>query len=141
MRMKRAGQILPLLALAACGHLASGPEQPIRGTWQWVRSTGGVAGREITPQGQGVSVRLVYDGRTAHAYTNGALRAEATYTVTELPTLGPTPVYRVTYAPKLDAFPFDALDEHTVRLLARDTVVFEDPCCDRWSHVMVERAD
>ncbi len=117
-----------------------GPLQPFRGTWSWVRSEGGLAMQVRTPASEGVTVTLAYDGHVARTYRDGDLAGSALYTAVELSTTGPLPVVRVVYSVPLAAFPFDALDEHTIYIAGPDSVLFVDPCCDRWSHVLVATA-
>jgi hypothetical protein len=128
-----------LLILAACGtDDPTGPGQRFTGSWVWVASVGGIAGLERTPTSEGLVIRLDYDGRSVRAFRNGELVSEVGYSAVELPTLGPLPVYSITYDSPVDAFPFDLLDEHTVVRVAPSIIRFEDPCCDRWTHTMVD---
>lgn len=99
-------------------------------------SVGGINGQERTPATEGVSIRLDYDGHRVRAYRDGELIGRTAYTATEQATFGPLPTYVVHYAEPLNAFPFDALDEHTVVTVAPNTVRFDDPCCDRYAHTM-----
>lgn len=125
--------------LAACGtDDPTGPGQLFTGSWVWVESVGGIAGLRRTPAAEGLAIRLDYDGRTVRAFRNGALVSEAGYSAVELGTFGPLPVYSIEYDTPVDAFPFDPLDEHAVYRVAPSIVRFEDPCCDRWTHTLVD---
>ena len=126
------------LALACDGDSPAEPGEAFTGTWVWVGSEGGLTGEERTPATEGVTIVLEYDGHTARAYRDGALVDETIYHVETLPTAGPLPTYRVEYEQPLDAFPFESLDEHTIVTLDADTVRFDDPCCDRYQHTMVD---
>lgn len=137
--MKALRLLVTLGVVAACG--TDSPTEPgglFTGTWVWVSSVGGVAAQERTPVTEGVAIRLDYDGQRVRAFQNGALVSQTDYSAVELPTAGPLPVYSIEYDPPLAAFPFDVLDEHTVRRIAPSVVRFDDPCCDRWSHTLVD---
>lgn len=126
------------LALACEGDTPVEPGRLFTGTWVWVRSVGGLAVQERTPLTDGITVRLDYDGRRVRAYQDGRLVDEAAYHATELPTSGPLPVYSIEYEGGLRAFAFDMLDQHTVVTMTPVIVLFEDPCCDRWTHTLVD---
>ena len=126
------------VALACDGDTTVEPGRLFTGTWVWVRSAGGIAAQERTPTTERIAVLLDYDGRRARAYHDGRLVDEAGYTATELPTAGPLPVYAIEYEGGLMAFPFDMLDQHTVVSITPAIVLFEDVCCDRWTHTLVD---
>lgn len=126
------------LALACDGNTPVETDRLFTGTWVWVRSVGGVNGQERTPATETIAVRLDYDGRRVRAYQDGRLIDDANYTATELPTSGPLPVYSIEYEGGLRAFPFDVLDQHTVVSVTSVIIRFEDPCCDRWTHTLVD---
>ena len=133
MRYGRLGALL--LALCACGDSPTEPADDIAGTWIWVMSEGGILGEQRTPATEGYQARLVFDGLgTVRALRDDAVVATSSYTLEELPTTGPLPVYSVTYQPALQAFPFTALEEQTFRMTDPGTARLEDPCCDRWVH-------
>jgi hypothetical protein len=131
---------LPLLAVSvtACDEEPAGPLQPFSGAWVWVRSEGGIAGQVRTPQTEGISVLLDFDGRQVRAFRSGELVDAASYTAIELPTAGPIPVYELRYSPPIEVLPFDAMDTHTVRRSGQAGAQFADPCCDRWVHTFTE---
>ncbi len=124
------------LALVACGR--DSPAEPgdaLAGAYDWELSVGGIAGLTRTPASEGYTVRIEFDGNgRVVARRNNAVVASASYTIRELPTAGPLPVYELRYTPPLQAFTFGVLDEHTVRTVANGVFHFVDPCCDRWTH-------
>ena len=61
MGMKRV--LILALALAACRSAGTDPgEQMVSGDYEWIGSTGGIAGRTMTPASEGYGVRSVMCG-------------------------------------------------------------------------------
>ena len=76
-------RILPaflLLCLIACSDETDEAQtQSILGSWQWVGSSGGIAGQTETPESTGSSRRLDISSTTIRTYRNGVLTATVDY--------------------------------------------------------------
>lgn len=130
MDMKRT-LVLSLL-LAACRSAGTDPRvEAITGEYDWIGSTGGIAGRTVTPQSEGYRVRLRFSGNQVSIFRNDSLMATSLFTIR---------ADEVTYQPAISIFGFDAgIDTQTFADLAGDTVALRDPCCDRFDHRFVRR--
>jgi hypothetical protein len=53
----------------------------IVGTWNWIGSSGGIAGTTETPESTGDERKLVISKDSIKSYSNGALNSKTTYTV------------------------------------------------------------
>ena len=125
--------------LSACtsGTTEAELEQPLSGSWLWVESVGGIAGMHRSPDTEGYTVRLDFQGRRVRAFRSGQLVGQATFTVLEdTRYAGPMPVYDVEYSPALTAFRFSTLDQHTLRFTGTASAQFNEGCCDRYVHSM-----
>lgn len=131
--------LLAGLLLAGCDDDPAGPADRFAGRYDWTVSTGGFAPTTRSPASEGYTARLEFDGHgTVRGYRDGALVATAAYTATELPTMGPLPVWTMEFDPALAVLPFAALHEETVRYVQNGIIEFADPCCDGWTHAFTE---
>lgn len=130
MGMKRV--VVWVVLLAACRSAGTEPAQEaLSGTWEWVGSSGGIAGRSVTPASEGYTVRFSFSGNQLSIFRNDSLRATAQFTVRD---------DEVTYQPSISVFGFDGgIDTQTFVDLPGDTIMLNDPCCDRFSHRFVRR--
>jgi hypothetical protein len=127
-------------ALFACtsGTTEAELETPLSGSWLWVESVGGIAGMQRSPDTEGYTVRLDFQGRRVRAFRSGQLVGQASFTVIEdTRYAGPMPVYDVEYSPALTAFRFSTLDQHTLRFTGTSSAQFNEGCCDRYLHTMI----
>ena len=104
------------------------------GEWEWVRSSGSIAGVQRTPESEGYTVRIEFRAdQTVRAFRGGDLVAEGTYTIAERLEDGTAVAYEIRYQPALVVFPFAAFEEQVARVTA-DGLRLTDPCCDRYDH-------
>ena len=126
------------LMLAYCNTPAdlADVQQQLTGRFDWVSSTGSIAGVTLTPASEDYEVRLDFTGDLLRAWRDGEFIGQARVTVEEdTRRASPVPVYTVRYHPPLQVFPFANFEEHTLRFTeARLIVELADPCCDRFSH-------
>ena len=122
--------ILVLLFLAACkSATGEGDVDRLAGTWRWISSSGGFAGSTITPATAGFNVQFRFSGNQVTVLRNDSVRGTSTYTIRG---------DEITYQPAISVFNFDgSVDTQSIVPLAGDTVLFSDPCCDRYSHRFV----
>ena len=124
--------VLASLLLSACKSASTDPaDDRLSGTYEWIRSSGGIAGVTMTPSSERYRVRFTFSGNQVAAFRNDSLKATSTMTVRG---------DEVTYQPSISVFPFDGgIDAQTIRALPGDTIALADPCCDRFEHVFVRR--
>ena len=143
--MGRSGRLLTLTTLALMSACDSDPtglgdaERLMTGAFDWLSSSGGIAGRQFTPASEGYSVRLEFAGDQVRAFRSGTLVGEARFTLREDSLrASPQPVYLVEYEPTLQVFPFDAFEQHTLRIVGKLVVELDDGCCDRYTHTFAK---
>lgn len=56
--------------MLACSDADSNNAKLLKGQWRWVSSGGGIAGEVLTPQTEGHSAKLVFDGKQATFFKN-----------------------------------------------------------------------
>lgn len=80
--MKRI-MLLVLIGLAVwcCTEKDEVPVTGIVGTWNWISSTGGIAGVTETPESTGNKIVLVISMDSIKTYINGVLSSESKYTI------------------------------------------------------------
>jgi hypothetical protein len=124
--------VLTTLVLGACTSASTDPDADLlSGNYEWVRSSGGIAGVTMTPASENYRVRFSFSGNQVTAFRNDSLKATSTVTVRG---------DEVTYQPSISVFVFDGgIDVQTIRKLPGDTIALADPCCDRFEHVFVRR--
>ena len=130
MGLKRSLSASLLLLLLGCQTNGTAPDAPqVSGNWRWVSSSGSIAGRTYTPMSEGYNVRFVFDGNHLRAFRNDSLIATSQITLAG---------DEITYQPSLSVFVFGGLsDTQTIQVLGGDTLALADPCCDRFSHLLV----
>ena len=123
---------LSLLLLAACRSAGTDPgDQMLAGEYEWIGSSGGIAGRTMTPASEGYRIRFRFSGNQVMVFRNDSLKATSRFTFHG---------DEVTYQPSISVFGFDGgIDTQTFADLAGDTVALRDPCCDRFDHRFVRR--
>lgn len=119
-----------LILVAGCRSASVAPDvDRLSGRWRWVESTGGIAGFRYTPADQNYSVELRFAGNQVTALRNDSVKTTSSFTIRG---------DEVTYQPSISAFTFDGgIDTQTLRVVAADTVMLSDPCCDMFSHLFV----
>ena len=115
--------------MAGCSQLGTEPEAGLTGTWAWVSSAGGIAGRSFTPASEHYTVQLKFAAGHVSLLRNDSIKATNSFTVSG---------DKVTYAPAVSVFLFDPqIEEQTLRVMKGDTIGLADPCCDRYDHIFV----
>jgi hypothetical protein len=126
------------LLLAACTTPAdlADVQRQLTGRFDWISSSGSIAGVTHTPASEGYEVRLDFTEDRLRAWRDGEFIGQTRVSVEEdTRRASPTPVYTVRYDPPLQVFPFAAFEEHTLRFTEAKLIVeLADPCCDRYSH-------
>lgn len=90
--------------------------------WEWLQSTGGLAGWTLTPDCTGLApVRLVFDRNRAASYEADTLEWRVGYTLKQ-----EDDVWRLRYERDAPHVPVD----QQVRFQGRDTLVLIDECID-----------
>jgi hypothetical protein len=115
--------IVTLGAAQACG-VTTGPDagDAVLGTWNWVESTGGIAGITLTPASTGDSVRLRFtDQGEAQRYLNGALDRAVGFTTVP----GSNGAVEIRYDEPLSGF-----ETQTATFPGSQALMLTDPCCD-----------
>jgi hypothetical protein len=121
-----------VLLLAACKSAGTEPaaEGP-SGNFEWIRASGGIAGRTMTPSTENYGVRFSFTGNQVSVFRNDSLKGTSTVTVRN---------NEITYQPSISAFLFHSgIDTQSFRIVPGDTLVLTDPCCDRFEYVFVRR--
>ena len=124
--------VLAAVVLSGCKSASTDPDAEIlSGNYEWIRSSGGIAGSTLTPASENYRVRFSFSGNQVTAFRNDSLKATSTVTVRG---------NEVTYQPSISVFGFDGgIDVQTIRVLSGDTIALADPCCDRFEHLFVRR--
>ncbi len=128
------------LLAGACGsgHLSPYRAQ-LEGSWRWVESSGGVAGRTLTPgsEGYGVTFRFLAEHRLS-VLRDGQVRVSTGYRLEDSTARGQPGAVLVRYGLPVDVFRFDPdLAAQRIARLTADTLRLADPCCDRYEHLFL----
>jgi hypothetical protein len=112
---------------------SSNVPRALYGSWNWVKSQGGIAGVTITPASAGYTRKVVYNpNMTYEWYKNDSLEVMSAFSI-----------YYITESP-LDTFPvihYDSLPEFQDKMiysLKNDTLVLSDRCIDCFVHTYVK---
>ncbi|MDA0329186.1 MAG: hypothetical protein O2958_09285 [Gemmatimonadetes bacterium] len=125
-----AWSVLTAMVFAGCGDsLGLDTQEHLAGSWNWVESSGGIAGVTLTPASTGETMTLRFPSAgLVELIRNGAFVRSSTYTLT--PVLEEDS-FGIEYEPPLLGF-----ETQTGTLLRGDTLVLADGCCDgfvyRW---------
>lgn len=105
----------------------------VTGSWNWVRSTGGIAGTTRTPATEGYEATILFDSDgTVEWRKDGELQWSTLWTLVDL-TAGPLPGMKtIRYED-----PVFGWDEQGVGLTEDGHLVLTDPCCDGFEHEYV----
>ena len=124
--------VVGVLLLGACRSAGTDPaDERLSGSYEWIRASGGIAGRMLTPASENYRVRFSFSGNQVSFFRNDSLKGTSTVTVRN---------NEITYQPSISAFLFNSgIDAQTFRTIPGDTLVLTDPCCDRFEYVLVRR--
>lgn len=133
-----AALVAPLLAAGCSEGVVSVSTGELAGRWTWVRSTGGIAGRTLTPETEGFTGVLRFGlDHTVEWAVDGEVRWSTTYTLgrgREGSAMAGRDVVRY-------GEPAFGWEEQAVEVeLGRDgtpTLTLTDPCCDGYVHEYV----
>lgn len=103
------------------------------GTWDWVESTGGIAGTTMTPASTGTTMSLRFrSSGVVELSRNGSVVGTTTYTVEPSGELADGTVH---YATGILGF-----ESQTVIFTNADALTLVDPCCDGFTYRFVRLA-
>lgn len=128
--------LLMFCAVSACKteKILSGRDNAaLYGKWKWVQSTGGFAGKTITPQSAGYqsSVEFKKDN-TVLVYRNDSLTNKAKFTLTKTKTIFSTDsAYVIHYEPEM-------MEEAIIKA-TKDTLVLADNVYDGFAKTYVKQ--
>ncbi|MEO6149170.1 MAG: hypothetical protein ABIN95_10500 [Mucilaginibacter sp.] len=107
------------------------PEK-IYGKWNWVNSTGGIAGLTITPKTAGYEASVEYKrSKSVYYYRNDTLKSQAKFSITKGNTIFSTKqAYIIKYTP-------DGMD-HVIMKVTKDTLVLADNANDGFTILYVK---
>lgn len=131
---------LTVFAVAACGSdpVAADDDQFLEslfGSWTWIKATGGLAGRELTPETEGFTRTLVITApNRIEVLRNGEPEVATTFRFE--PETADAPIVssgRLLYETPLLGFP-----EQSVLITIEGVLVLTDPCCDGFAYEWAE---
>lgn len=81
--MKKFAYIMPLFVLLSCNTTKIGTvsENSLNGKWNWVSSTGGFIGKQITPESEKKTMTIEFSGSTIKKFENGNLLSKKTFSI------------------------------------------------------------
>lgn len=73
--------IIAFSIISCSSEKASSEQDAIIGEWNWIESSGGIAGTTTTPQSTGKSIQLKITSAKVIQYVDGALVSEINYSI------------------------------------------------------------
>ncbi len=114
------------VGLASCGSPTAPEQEPLVGDWQWVQSSGGIAGLTLTPQSEGYEVLLRFTAAgQAEWWKDGVLTDQTGYETEATKTSSGADGWMVRYERPLWGF-----GQQEVSFPTSTTLILTDPCCD-----------
>lgn len=125
---------IALGVVAACTSSPTAVEvDRLKGRWEWVSASGGIAGRTLTPATEGYTMELRFLDGVAQVWRNGALGGEAGYEVAVGRQGGSFAGHDVIrFTPALFGW-----EEMGVELESGDRLLLADGCCDGYAYRFV----
>jgi len=132
------------LLLASCAVSDNTPnEEPntgqvasLSGNWRWVRSTGSIAGITVTPENSGKTMEITF---TADNIFNKYVDNQLVYTSPfELGQKDSTIQFTTLALFESVGLGFDHQVEQEFRIVADNTLLLIDPCCDNFTFEFVK---
>ncbi len=123
-----------LTAIVGCAQPTTPEVDPLDGQWSWVDATGGIAGTTRTPATVGYTMAVEYRSQSStpaqfRVFRDGQLFAETTVRRSTASSVSSgTLVYRD---------PVLGWPEQLFELIAGDTLVLTDGCCDGFTYRFV----
>jgi hypothetical protein len=124
---------------AGCASAPRGPDaERLFGTWRWVSSIGGIAGRPTTPDLQGYSVRYRFQANgILEVVRDDSVTDRTRFRIGQRSELGGAPRRTVLrYDKPVNVMP-PPLAEQYLRFQSPDTLVLGDTCADCFEHTFV----
>lgn len=116
-----------LVLLAACNSTVD-PDRQLLDSWQWVSSSGGIAGVIQTPASTGDQVVIEFSDKTYEKYVNGSLDEDLGYRVKMEESIFSTDLEEIiTYSNGW----------RQSYMIRGDTLFLSDECYDCFGHVYV----
>jgi len=116
--------LLTLLVIGCRSGFEPSPNS-VRGTWQWIGSTGGIAGMSYTPASVHYSVKFQFTDGKVTLFRNDSVKTTIDVATDSV----------VTLTPGITVFTFSQpIGPQRLRFLASDTISVADPCCDGFDH-------
>ena len=131
LRVLRTGWVVAALLAVGCGSPTSVEESQLEGRWEWRSASGGIAGRTITPQSEGYTMELRFEGDDQVAlYRSGALQTTAGYRLA-LGSQGGSFAGKdvVVFTPALFGW-----EEMGLQLSVEGDLILADGCCDGFTY-------
>jgi hypothetical protein len=116
------------MTLSGCGDLTGlGDDGELVGSWEWVASTGGIAGMTRTPESTGETLTLrILENDSVELVRDGELERTVRFSLTAT---GDPLTYSVAYDQPLFGFA-----TQTASLSEADVLLLTDPCCDGFEY-------
>lgn len=125
--------------VAGCASAPRGPDaERLFGTWRWVSSMGGIAGRPITPDVQGYSIRYRFQpSGVLEVVRDDTVTDRTRFRIGQRSELGGAPPRTVVrYDKPVNVLP-PPLPEQYLRFQGADTLILGDTCADCFEHTFV----
>lgn len=131
--VRRSAGLLGLVFVVAACSTGLDPEiEDLVGEWDWVESSGGIAGLTLTPASTGETMTLRFtESGVVELSRDGAVTSTSDYTVS---TAEDGKSRTVAYTASPFGFP-----SQTLGFDGEDVMVLSDPCCDGFTYRWVRR--
>lgn len=115
--------VLTSMAFLGCGDSLAEAEQELVGSWNWVESSGGIAGITMTPESTGGTMMLRFRAEgVVELLRNDAVERSVVFTTTATKE---DSTWEIFYDEPL----FGGFESQTAALMG-DTLILADGCCD-----------
>ena len=80
-------KIILLISILSATSCTKDKSHQLTGTWEWVSTTGGIAGINETPQSTGMEKMLIINDEFIFHYEDGDLVSQSAYKIVEAPSI------------------------------------------------------